>query len=99
MFMAEDIGAPTQRTIRLAYMVDVLTGALQVAMESAILPDRFEIDEAEPRSRLEALTEQLLHNAKGRPSQGISEPEEAAGMVATIATIGEIAHRIHGEIR
>jgi hypothetical protein len=59
MLMAENNGVcePTSPEV-----VDALTDALQAAMEAAVLPNQFEIDEQEPSSRLEALTEQLLNS-------------------------------------
>jgi hypothetical protein len=80
-------------------VLDVLAASLQIALEAAIFPDRFEIDEQEPRSRLEALTEQLLHRARALPSNGITGAEEAASKATTISIIAEVSKRIRAAIQ
>ena len=95
MSVAQDrLAGPTLRVTRLPHIVEALTSALRIAAEAAIFPNRFEVDEQEPRSRLEALTEQILHDMKSRPSH----PEEAADIAATISIIDEMAKRIRAKI-
>ena len=43
-----------------AFATDPLMAILQIAIEAAVLPNRFEIDEQTPHSRLDALMEQAL---------------------------------------
>jgi hypothetical protein len=74
-------------------VVASLTDALQTAMEAAVFPSRFEIDEQGPLSRLEALIEQLLHFEKHKRS---SPPEKEAH--PTTAIIVDIAKRIRAQI-
>ena len=93
------VDAPTERSTELVFVVDALKSALQIAFEAAIFPDRFEIDEQQPLSRLEALTEQLLDEARSKPGHGKPDAEEAAGMAATISIISEIDRRIRTAIR
>ena len=94
-----EVDAPTERSTELVFVVDALKSALQIAFEAAIFPVRFEIDEQQPLSRLEALTEQLLDEARSKPGHGMPEAEEAAGMAATISIISEIDRRIRTAIR
>ena len=98
-FAQNAASVPMDRSGELVFVVDALKSALLIAFEAAIFPNRFEIDEQLPLSRLEALTEQLLDEARSKPSRGISEAEEAAGVAATISIISEIDKRIRTAIR
>lgn len=80
-------------------VLDVLAASLQIALEAAVFPDRFEIDEQEPRSRLEALTEQLLHRASSLPGNGATGAEAAASKATTISIIAEVSKRIRATIQ
>ena len=79
-----------------AYLLDALTATLQVAFEAAIFPNRFEIDEQEPNSRLHALTEQLLDRANSISGNGGAE--EGDCKLLTIAIISEVARRVRATI-
>jgi hypothetical protein len=78
---------------------DALTTTLQIAFEAAVFPNRFEIDEQEPLSRLEALTEQLLQRANCLPSNGTPEVEEVACRATAISIISEVSRRIRATIQ
>jgi hypothetical protein len=79
-------------------VLDTLTATLQIAIEAAVFPNRFEIDEQEPLSRLEALTEQLLHGVNSLPN-GTSQPGEVASRSAAISIISEVSKRIRATIQ
>ncbi len=67
-------------------VLNAFTTTLQIAFEAVVFPNRFEIDEQEPLSRLEALTEQLLHGADSLLSSGRSDADEVACRAATISS-------------
>jgi hypothetical protein len=75
-------------------VVASLADALQTAIEAAVLPNRFEIDEQRPLSRLEALTEQLLYSEKRK--HGSLLEMEAVDRTTTI--IVDIVSRIRAQI-
>jgi hypothetical protein len=89
-----DEAAP-ERFVGDAYLLDVFTEALQIAFDAAIFPDRFEIDEQEPLSRIEALTERLIQGienfSKNRSSQDVAK-------AATISIIDKISKRFRTSI-
>jgi hypothetical protein len=65
-------------------VVNSLVDVLQTGVESAVFQERFEIDEQEPASRLEALSEQLMRS--------IDLPQHHIGDV--VAVIDEIVDRV-----
>jgi hypothetical protein len=75
-----------------------LTTTLQLAIELAIFPERIKVKDESRRARLEALTEELLREAKSTPTESIPETDEAAGMRMTIAIVNDITDRIRSEI-
>ena len=72
---------------------------LQIAFEHAVFLNRFEIDEQEPLSRLEALTEQLLHAANSLPSDCVSAAEEVATTADIISVVCEVSKRVRATIQ
>lgn len=70
-----------------------LAGILQLAFEAAVLPNKFEIDEQTPHSRLDALMEQVLSEI----GQGtITVPENER--VFILGLVGNVAERVRGSI-
>jgi hypothetical protein len=80
------------------FVVKALTTSLQIAFEYAVFTDRFEIDEQEPLSRLEALTEQLVEELGSTASDSISDAE-LASRAAAISIICDVSKRVRGAIR
>jgi hypothetical protein len=75
-----------------------LAGALQVAMELVVFPQRLEIDEGAPSARLDRLMQQLLQCVKNLSTEGLSESDEAAGLTIAIRIIDELATRLRRRI-
>ena len=71
-----------------------LAAILQIAFEAAVLPNRFEIDEQTPNSRLEALMEQAFAEVNRGPV-AISETER----LAILRFVRVVAERIRVSIR
>jgi hypothetical protein len=71
--------------------LNALTAILEIAFECAVFPNRFEIDEQGPHSRLQALTELLL--------QRVSQAEDVACKAATISIISEVSMRVRALIK
>ena len=61
-----------------------LVAILQIAIEAAVLPNKFEIDEQTPHSRLEALLEQAQAEV-GRYSLLESETERTSEIIKAVA--------------
>src|SRR5262245_15908123 len=70
--------------------LNALTTTLEIAFECAVFQNRFEIDEQEPHSRLQALTELLL--------QRVSQTEDVACKAETISIISEVSRRVRALI-
>jgi hypothetical protein len=70
-----------------------LAGILQLAFEAAVLPNRFEIDEQTPLSRLDALLEQVLAEV-GQPTVAVPETER----VFILRLVAEVAERVRTSI-
>jgi hypothetical protein len=69
-----------------------LSNILQIAFEAAIFPNRFELDEQQPHSRWQALTEELLHGANHISSNDV------ACKAVTISIIKEVSERVQASI-
>jgi|SoiMethySBSTD1v2_1073268.scaffolds.fasta_scaffold461602_2 hypothetical protein len=86
----ESFGDDMQRTSmhhwENASFLNSMTNSLEIAFECAVFQNRFEIDEQEPHSRLQALTELLL--------QKVSQDEEVTCKAATISIISEVSRRV-----
>jgi hypothetical protein len=86
--------APSEQSADTASILHALTYVLQIAFEHAVFPNRFEIDEQEPLSRLEALTEQLLLAGNSLPHNGASEAEKVVIRTVIIPIICEASIRV-----
>jgi hypothetical protein len=91
--------ASTEQSPLSVFVIEALTATLQSAFEAAVFPNRFEIDEQEPLSRLAALTEQLVTSASNLPSTGISQAQEASAKAEAISIIREVSRRIRSAIQ
>jgi hypothetical protein len=91
--------APTAQSSEAGFILEALKYTLQIAFEHAVFLNRFEIDEQEPRSRCEALTEQLLDAANNLPSNSVSEAEETATKAVIISIICEVSKRVRVTIQ
>jgi hypothetical protein len=78
--------------------INALVGALQLAIELAVFPERVEVKDDSPRARLEALAKQILREAKSMTTEGMAETDEAAGTRVAIALVQEISNRLSGEM-
>jgi hypothetical protein len=87
--------AGSERSIADAYLLEALTEALQIAFDAAIFSNRFEIDEQEPLSRIEALTERLI---EGIENFSKNYGSQADGKAATISIIDKISKRLRTSI-
>jgi hypothetical protein len=88
--------AGSEKCIADAYLLEALTEALQIAFDAAVFSNRFEIDEQEPLSRIEALTERLIEGIETFFSKNYGS--QADGKAATISIIDKISKRLRAAI-
>jgi hypothetical protein len=81
------------------FALAALTAALEIACDAAVFSDRFEIDEQEPLSRIQALTEQLVESVNSLPCQGLPQDEVAGVKTFALAIIDKVCEHIHASIR
>jgi hypothetical protein len=89
-----DLHFPTPNSIAAA--VVSLTGALQIAVEMAVFPERLTIEDKS--ARLSAVTEKLLRAAKSKPTERISDTDELAGMDAALSLIRNVDETLRRKI-
>jgi hypothetical protein len=82
-----------------AFALGAMTAIIEIALEAVVFPNRFEIDEQEPLSRLEALTEQLIQGVESLPGKALSDDEEVATKGAAVSIICDVSKRIRAAIR
>jgi hypothetical protein len=87
--------AGSERSIADAYLLEALTEALQIAFDAAIFSNRFEIDEQEPLSRIEALTERLI---EGIENFSKTYGSQDIGKAAIISIIDMISNHLRASI-
>lgn len=76
--------AGSEKCIADAYLLEALTEALQIACDAAVFSNRFEIDEQEPLSRIEALTERLIDGIENFSRNYSSEDASKAAIISII---------------
>ena len=81
------------------FVMAALTAALQIACDAAVFSNRFEIDEREPLSRIQALAELLVEGVNSLSNRGLPRDEEADVKIEAIAIIDKVCDRIHACIR
>ena len=82
-----------------AHVLELLSVALHTACGAAVFPNRFEIDEQEPHSRIEALSEQLIEAVHNSQSNGLNGGQENEAKVATMTIINDVCERICATLR
>jgi hypothetical protein len=73
-----------------------ISAALELSVEYAAFPERLKINENGPRTRLDALSRNLLREVKSVPTHGLSESDEAQGIKAAIKTLEDVIARLRG---
>ena len=90
--------APTEQSTRYRFAKDALTAALRCALEAAVFPDRFEIDEQGPLSRIDALTEELIRHVQNLECNRLLEVDDLAGKAEAILIINHVTSCIRASI-
>src|SRR5262245_39596410 len=83
---------------RRPFTQDALTAALRVAFEAAVLPNWFEIDEQEPRSRIDALAEELIRQVENLECNALIEVDNVAGKAEAVLIINHLTDCIRASI-
>jgi len=97
MLKHAEIASP-ERSNSYPFAQHALVAALRVALEAAVFPDKFEIDEQEPRSRIDALAEELARRVQDLECSRSLEDDSIAGKAEAISIINNLTACIRASI-